>query len=222
VAEQLRREIALGLFTAQGSLPSLRELASMFGVGQMTAHRAIGILESQALVTSKRGRGGGTFITAGPGDDTGMRQLRARRRQDRQAIEEALVCRLELEPRVAAWAARRRSPADLRSLREVLDQAAVTDDGAVFTQLDTRFHTGITRAARNRFAALALEQVRAELYVAAVLLPSTTAMWRQRSQAGHEDIFAAVKAADAERAAQLTVRHIRYSAASVRALLQSL
>jgi DNA-binding FadR family transcriptional regulator len=118
-------------------------------------------------------------------------------------------------------AARRRSAADLKSLRTLLDDAATTNDGVVFTELDARFHTGIVQAARNRFFEQALEQARAELHFAALLLPSTP-MWRQRSHAGHEHIFAAVKLADAERAAQLTARHIRYSVASVRALLRSL
>ncbi len=221
VAEQLRREIALGLFTARGSLPPVRELASVFGVGVMTVHHAIRNLESQALVTSRRGRGGGTFVTAGTGNDENMKQLRARGRREARMIEEALVCRMELEPQVAAWAARRRSAADLTSLRELLDQAAATNDGVVFTELDARFHTGIVQAARNRFLEQALEQARTKLHVAALLLPSTP-MWRQRSHAGHEHIFAAVKLADAERAAQLTARHIRYSVASVRALLRSL
>jgi DNA-binding GntR family transcriptional regulator len=103
----------------------------------------------------------------------------------------------------------------------VLDQGAAPGDGAEFTQLDGRFHIGIVQAAPNRFLAQALEQVRAELHFAAELLPSTP-MWRQRSQAGHEHIFAAVNLADAERAAQLTARHIRYSVTSVRALLRSL
>lgn len=221
VAEQLRREIALGLFTARGSLPPVRELASVFGVGVMTVHRAVGILESQALITSRRGRGGGTFVIAGTGDDEAMGQLRARGRRQARVIEEALVCRLELEPQAAAWAARRRSAADMRSLREVLDQAAATSDGVVFTQLDAQFHTRIVQAARNRFFAQALQRARAELYVAAVLLPSTP-MWRQRSHAGHEHIFAAIQRADAEQAAQLTARHVRYSVTSVRALLRSL
>jgi GntR family transcriptional repressor for pyruvate dehydrogenase complex len=221
VAEQLRREIALGLFTARGSLPPVRELAAVFGVGVMTVHRAIEILESQDLVTSRRGRGGGTFVIAGAGDDEATRQLQDQGRRERRALEEALDCRLELEPQASAWAARRRSAADLESLRELLDQAAATDDGIEFTQLDGQFHIGIVQAAGNRFIEQALEQVRAELYLAAVLLPST-AMWRQRSQAGHEDIFAAVKLGDAERAAQLTARHIGLSVTSVRALLRSL
>ena len=221
VAEQLHREIALGLFTARGSLPSVRELASVFGVGLMTVHRAIGILESQDLVTSKRGRAGGTFVIGGPGDDEAMRQLRARGSAEARVLEEAIDCRLDLEPQASAWAARRRSAAELESLREVLDRAAVTDDGDEFNQLDGRFHIGIVQAARNRFLEQALEQVRAELYFAAELLPSTP-MWRQRSQAGHEEIFAAVQAADDELAAQLTARHIGYSVTSVRALLRSL
>jgi len=221
VAEQLRREIALGLFTARGSLPPVRELASVFGVGVMTVHRAIGILESQDLVTSRRGRGGGTFVIAGAEDDEAMRQLRARGREARRVLDEALECRLELEPQAVAWAARRCSAAELESWREVLDQAAATDDGVKFNQLDGRFHIGIVQAARNRFLAQALEQVRAELYFAAELLPSTP-IWRQRSRAGHEEIFAAVRAGDAERAAQLTERHIQYSVTSVRALLRAL
>ena len=208
VAEQLRREITLGLFTVRGSLPPVRELAAAFWVGVMTVHRAIGILETQNLVTPRRGRGGGTFVTAGVGDDEAMRQLRARGHRERRVLEEALECRLALEPKAAAWAARRRSATDLRSWREMLDQAAATDDGAEFTQLDGRFHIGIVQAARNRFLEQALEQIRAELYFAAELLPPTS-MWRHRSQTGHEDIFAAVKAADAELAAQVTARHVR-------------
>ncbi len=160
VAEQLRREIALGLFASRGSLPPVRELASVFGVGVMTVHRARAILESQHLVTSKRGRGGGTFVIAGARDVEAMRQLRARGRRERRVLEEALECRLELEPQAAAWAARRRTAADLESWRELLDQGAATDDGAEFTQLDGQFHICIVQAARNRFLEQALEQVR--------------------------------------------------------------
>ncbi len=106
VAEQLRREIALGLFRPRSSLPPERELASIFGVGIMTVHRAIRLLEADALVTSKRGRGGGTFVVGGARDADATRQLRARAARSRQAIEEALDARLELEPRVVARAAR--------------------------------------------------------------------------------------------------------------------
>ncbi|HEX3926070.1 MAG TPA: FCD domain-containing protein [Streptosporangiaceae bacterium] len=221
VAEQLRREIALGLFRPRSSLPPERELASIFGVGIMTVHRAIRLLEADALVTSKRGRGGGTFVVGGARDADATRQLRARARRSRQAIEEALDARLELEPRVVARAARHAGTRDLASLRELLDRAAATDDDVEFTKLDARFHVGLAQAAGNRFLADALEQIRAQTYVVILLLPDT-AIWRRRSQSEHERIFAAVAQRDAARAAQASARHVRHSVASARALLHSL
>ncbi|HEY7144148.1 MAG TPA: FCD domain-containing protein [Streptosporangiaceae bacterium] len=221
VAEQLRREIALGLFAPRSSLPPERELAAVFGVGIMTVHRAVRLLEAEALVFSRRGRGGGTFVVGGVRDNGATRALQERVRQDRPAIEEALDCRLELEPQVVALAARRRCAADLARLRELLDSAAATDDEVEFTKLDARFHTSIGQAARNRFLAGALEQVRASLYALVLLLPDTP-MWRQRGLEEHERIFAAVQQGDAERAAQAAARHVQHSVASSRALLHSL
>jgi GntR family transcriptional regulator, transcriptional repressor for pyruvate dehydrogenase complex len=221
VAEQLRREIALGLFAPRSSLPPERELASVFGVGIMTVHRAVRVLEAEALVTSRRGRGGGTFVVGGIRDDCATAQLQQSARRERQAIEEALDCRLGLEPILVARAARRRCAADVTALRELLDAAADTDDDVEFTKLDARFHIRVGQAAKNRFLADALEQVRAALYVIVLLLPDTP-MWRQRSLDEHERIFAAVQQADAERAAQACIRHVQHSVVSARALLHSL
>jgi GntR family transcriptional regulator, transcriptional repressor for pyruvate dehydrogenase complex len=221
VAEQLRREIALGLFAPRSSLPPERELAAVFGVGIMTVHRAIRLLEAEVLVTSKRGRGGGTFVVGAARDEESTQQLQARARREKTVIEEALDCRLELEPRVVARAARRRTAEDLSLLRQLLDDAAATDDDVEFTKLDARFHIGLAQAAKNKFLADALEQVRAELYVVVLLLPDTP-MWRQRSLTEHEDIFTAVKAGEAKQAAQASTRHVSHSVASARALLHSL
>jgi GntR family transcriptional regulator, transcriptional repressor for pyruvate dehydrogenase complex len=221
VAEQLRREIALGLFASRSSLPPERDLASAFGVGVMTVHRAIRLLESEILVTSKRGRGGGTFVVGSARDDDKMKQLQAKVHGNKQAIGEALDCRLELEPRLVAHAAQRRTPDDLTVLRGLLDDAAVTDDDVEFTKLDARFHICLAQAAKNRFLADTLERVRAELYVVVMLLPDTP-LWQQRSLAEHERIFAAVKEADAGRAAQAATRHVGHTVASARALLHSL
>jgi GntR family transcriptional regulator, transcriptional repressor for pyruvate dehydrogenase complex len=221
VAEQLRREIALGLFAPRSSLPPERELAAVFGVGIMTVHRAIRLLESEVLVTSRRGRGGGTFVVGDNRDDGATKQLQERVRQERKAIEEALDCRMELEPRIVARAARHRSAADLAALRQLLDDAAGTDDDVEFTKLDARFHIKIAQSAKNRFLTDALEQVRAQLYVIVLLLPDTP-MWQQRTLAEHQRIFAALQQGDAERASQQAARHVRHTVASARALLHSL
>jgi GntR family transcriptional regulator, transcriptional repressor for pyruvate dehydrogenase complex len=221
VAEQLRREIALGLFAPRSSLPPERELAAVFGVGIMTVHRAIRLLESEVLVTSRRGRGGGTFVVGDNRDDGATKQLQERVRQERKAIEEALDCRMELEPRIVGRAARHRTAADLAALRQLLDDAASTDDDVEFTKLDARFHIKIAQSAKNRFLTDALEQVRAQLYVIVLLLPDTP-MWQQRTLTEHQRIFIALQQGDAEKASQAAARHVRHTLASARALLHSL
>lgn len=221
VAEQLRREIALGLFAPRSSLPPERELAAVFGVGIMTVHRAIRLLESEVLVTSRRGRGGGTFVVGDNRDDGATKQLQERVRQERKAIEEALDCRMELEPRIVARAARHRTAADLAALRQLLDDAAGTDDDVEFTKLDARFHIKVAQSAKNRFLTDALEQVRAQLYVIVLLLPDTE-MWQQRTLTEHQRIFIALQQGDAEKASQAAARHVRHTLASARALLHSL
>ncbi|HEY7013778.1 MAG TPA: FCD domain-containing protein [Streptosporangiaceae bacterium] len=221
VAEQLRREIALGLFAPRSSLPPERELAAVFGVGIMTVHRAIRLLESEVLVTSRRGRGGGTFVVGDNRDDGATKQLQERVRQERKAIEEALDCRMELEPRIVGRAAKHRTAADLAALRQLLDDAASTDDDVEFTKLDARFHIKIAQSAKNRFLTDALEQVRAQLYVIVLLLPDTP-MWQQRTLTEHQRIFIALQQGDAEKASQAAARHVRHTLASARALLHSL
>ena len=64
VAEQIRRQITLRLVASGEPLPAERDLASMFGVGRATVQAAIRLLEADRLVETRRGRRGGTFVTA--------------------------------------------------------------------------------------------------------------------------------------------------------------
>ncbi|HEY2692374.1 MAG TPA: FCD domain-containing protein, partial [Streptosporangiaceae bacterium] len=107
------------------------------------------------------------------------------------------------------------------ALRQLLDDAAGTDDDVEFTKLDARFHIKIAQSAKNRFLTDALEQVRAQLYVIVLLLPDTP-MWQQRTLTEHQRIFIALQQGDAEKASQAAARHVRHTLASARALLHSL
>jgi DNA-binding FadR family transcriptional regulator len=221
VAEQLRREITLGLLLAGQALPPERELAAMFGVARATMQRAIGVLEADGLVSVRRGRGGGIFVVGPPGGTASRRRLLARVRQNRDLIEEAVAFRLEAEPAAASEAARVRRPEDLARLAELMDRAAGTSDDAVFTSLDTQFHLAVAAAAHNRFFTDAVERVRLALNDAILLLPES-ALWQQRSLREHQPILAALEAGDAEAARKAMLAHVGHTARSVRALMQAL
>ena len=221
VAEQLRRQLTLGLLLTGEALPSARELATMFGVARATIQRAVRILESEGLVAARRGRGGGTFVTGPPCDTASRRRLIPRVGRNLALIEEAVAFRLEVEPAAASEAASARTPDDLALLQQIMDRAAETADDALFTSLDTQFHLAVAGAAHNRFFANAVESVRLSLNDAILLLPESH-LWQQRSLREHQQICAALAAGDAQEARKAMRAHVGHTARSLRALLKAL
>ncbi|MFI5429404.1 winged helix-turn-helix domain-containing protein [Aeromicrobium sp. UC242_57] len=65
VENRLAEAIRSGVLADGERLPSEPELASMLGVATVTAREALVALRAQGLVTTTRGRGGGSFV-AGP------------------------------------------------------------------------------------------------------------------------------------------------------------
>lgn len=221
IAEQLRREITLGVLPTGEALPPERELAAMFGVARATVQRAIRILGSEGLVTARRGRGGGTFVTGLPSDSVSRRRLISHVRGNRRLIEEAIAYRLEVEPAAAGAAALARTAEDLAGLRQIADRAATTTNDTLLTSLDTQFHLAVATAAHNRFFAEAVERIRLSLNDAILLLPESP-LWQQRSLREHQRIFAALEAGNSQAARQAVLTHVGRTARSLRALLKAL
>src|SRR4051794_4290145 len=64
VTRRLADAIMLGLLDDDEQLPSETDLASAFGVSTVTVREALTALRQQGLVTTRRGRGGGSFVCA--------------------------------------------------------------------------------------------------------------------------------------------------------------
>jgi GntR family transcriptional regulator, transcriptional repressor for pyruvate dehydrogenase complex len=220
IAEQLRRQIMLGVLPTGETLPPERELAAMFGVARATVQRAVHVLESEGIVVARRGRGGGTFVSGPPGDASRERLI-SDVRASQLRIEEAIAYRLAVEPAAAGLAAIARTEKDLADLAQIADLAARTTDDALLTSLDTRFHLALTAAAHNRFFAEAVERVRLTLHDAILLLPDSP-LWQRRSLREHERILAAVLAGNQQVARQAVLAHVDHTARSLRALLKAL
>lgn len=221
VAEQLRRQITLGLIPAGEKLPPERDLLQLFGVSRVTVQRALNLLESEGLVAARRGRGGGTFVTGAPRSAGGKQRLIARIRRDRAVIAEAVACRLEVEPAAAAQAAGQRTEEDLAALRDLLSRAHDITDDREFTNLDTQFHLTIVEASRNRFLREVVERVRLAVTDAILVLPETP-LWQGKSLREHEAVLRAIEARDADAARSAMAAHVGHTARSISALLDTL
>src|SRR5579864_2320872 len=62
VSEKIRAEIRSGRFLPDARLPSERELAARFGVGRPAVREAIGALQNEGLVITKRNSG--TYVSS--------------------------------------------------------------------------------------------------------------------------------------------------------------
>ena len=139
VAEKIRSQIARGQFQPGDSLPSETELMERFGVARPTMREAIRILESEALISTRRGA---------PIDDL----------YEAQAV---------LEPKAARLAATRRTKSDLATLKKLVDRARGLTDVADFAPIAVEFHVALVRASKNKTLTLLVEMLHSlalELY----------------------------------------------------------
>jgi DNA-binding FadR family transcriptional regulator len=221
VAEQVQRHIALRLIAPGESLPSERELAATFGVGRPTIQHALRLLEADRLVETRRGRRGGTFVSKPSEDAGGMDDLVRRVLRQREVLEEVLVYRRVIEPRVAREAARTRRRQDLSAITLAIEAMAQATSEPEYMRHDTEFHLAVARSTRNAFLQRAIEDVRTGLNDAMSLLPDSDT-WHRRLSGEHDAIAAAIQSRDGEAAEQAMDLHVAASELSVRALMSAI
>jgi GntR family transcriptional regulator, transcriptional repressor for pyruvate dehydrogenase complex len=146
VVETIKARIAAGDWTVGQRLPSITQLAHMFGVGTGSVREAVKVLASLGIIRIEHGRG--MFVAStqraqvDPYDyfqDVGTGTI--------LALCEA---RRILEPELAAFAAERGSDAELLSIREqALEMERLAAAGADFFGPDVQFHRQIALAAHN-------------------------------------------------------------------------
>ena len=213
--EQLAGAIRLGVFARGDQLPPERELAERLGVSRMTLREAIGALRESGLVTTRRGRGGGTVVVYEPAQP-GAAGGPVRRGAD---LADLLTFRRVVEPGAAQVAAARPLTADQRvwlaaSLREVRDAA----DPAAHRVADSRLHLAIATLSGSPMLIEAVTRAQAglhELLAAIPVLPLNIT----HSGEQHEAVVAGVLAGDGPAARAAMEEHCDATSALLRGLL---
>jgi GntR family transcriptional repressor for pyruvate dehydrogenase complex len=213
--EQLARAIRLGVLVEGDRLPPERELAETFGVSRVTLREAIGALREIGLVTSRRGRGGGTFVVAPV--------TRLPRRGDanvleRRVVDDALDLRRVIEPGAAALAASRTlTAADRATLHRCLGAASGCAPDAR-RLADSRLHMAIAAAGGSASvtAAVADVQLRVDGLLRAIPVIAANIAHSDRQ---HAAIVDAILSGQPERARLEMQDHVDGTAALLRGFL---
>jgi DNA-binding FadR family transcriptional regulator len=150
VANQLRRQIITGKLPAGEALPSESQLQKTLGVSRPTLRAAFRILESEHLVTMRRGSRGGAWVSA-PTTDVVARRAGVYLQYHGTTLDDVHRARGIIEPPAAATLAERGSPKDVAELESILaDEEAAFDDRDALRVAGERFHTRLIELTGNQ------------------------------------------------------------------------
>jgi GntR family transcriptional repressor for pyruvate dehydrogenase complex len=223
--EHLAMAIRLGVFTEGERLPPERDLADRLKVGRATLREAIGALRQAGLVSTHRGRTGGTIVLyrGGPqsGDAPDLNDLTdlSRARHTPDEIADTLAFRGVVEPGAARLAALADLTPDQRSwLRGALDATVGVEDDGARRIADSRLHLAIAALSGSPRLVEAVTQARSLtaglLSRIPVLTPNIA-----HSDAQHAEIVEAVLNGDDQRARLVMEEHCEATSALLRALI---
>lgn len=139
-------------FTPGSRLPSEMNMASRFGVSRTVIREAISRLKSEGLVESRQGSG--VFVREGNMD--APFRIDPAIMDSIQSVLQVVELRLALEGEIAAFAAKRRTSAQVKAISQALKQIENEErEGKDGVDADIAFHRSIAEATGNpQFLAL--------------------------------------------------------------------
>lgn len=143
VASALRARILRGEFSNR-MLPKQEEIREEYGVSHPSLREALRILETEGLVTVRRGNLGGALVHR-PGEGRFGYSLGIALQSAGTRIDELAASLAKLEPLCARLCAEnpQRGTQVVPQLRTVLDQTPDDDQGVSFTRSAREFHSAI-------------------------------------------------------------------------------
>jgi GntR family uxuAB operon transcriptional repressor len=203
IAAALRRDIANGVLQVHDPLPAERRLAETWGVSRGTIREALGRLERENLVETRRGSG--TYVVENGGAPAGNLFESAR-------PLELIDARFALEPHICRLAVLHGRARDFERLEELLAlMERSVEDPSAFAEADADFHARLAEATGNSLLSWIIAQVnlvrsREEWTRMRHLTLERGIIERYNEQ--HRQIVDAMVAREGDRAASLMKRHL--------------
>ncbi len=221
VASILRERIISGELSDGALLPKQDELLAEFRVSRPSLREALRILETEGLVTVRRGNIGGAVVQA-PSPESSAYMFGLVLQSRHVAMADLANALRHIEPAAAALCAQRedRDREVVPVLRATLGEAEIAiKDGVRFTDLSRRFHEEVVTECGNSTLILLVGALE-------MLWSEQEHQWAQRAEEGgvypqmrdrrtvqtvHRKILDCIERGDADRAALYARKHLQVS-----------
>lgn len=206
VTQQIEAAISIGLINSGERLPPEAIMAEQMGVSPLTLRQSLAVLRSKGLLETRRGKGGGSYITGTvlvPEAEL-ARELWSRKTED---LRELIDLAASLTGSAARLASTRSDEQDQRRIRGLAERfAQAPDDPSALRRADARFHIGLGVAAQSKRLTDLLVQVQAEL---APLMWGSEWLDKARQEAieSHSALVSAIERGSAREAEELAIAH---------------
>jgi GntR family transcriptional regulator, transcriptional repressor for pyruvate dehydrogenase complex len=150
IADQLRRQIVKGELVEGDPLPSESELLERFGVSRPTLREAFRVLESESLISVRRGAHGGARVHV-PDIDVAARYAGFVLEHRGTTLADVYEARILIEPPIVGLLAARRTDRDVERLRAALaEHEAAAHAPMVAIRSHTAFHALLVELTGNQ------------------------------------------------------------------------
>ena len=154
MSDSIRRKIILGEFRDGDYLPNEAQLIAQYGVSRPVLREAIRILQSESLLTIRRGSKGGARVNA-PRPEPVARQAGGLLQYGHTTVFDVFRTRAIIEPPAVRLLAENATALTIRRLREALEQEAdAINDPRRWGKTHAQFHTLVVELSGSNTLAL--------------------------------------------------------------------
>ena len=216
--ERIGAVIKMGLVGQGDQLPPERDLAKLIGISRTTVRNALRVLIAGDFLEVRRGRVGGTFVSAQipkwnqhPSLELGERDL--------SSLSDLTDYRLVVEMGCVELAAERASPDQIENLLGIVEDMPASESKLhSYRSTDVRFHLKIAEATQSAKLVDIMANIHEQASEMMSLIPFVPEACRHSTRQ-HTEIAAAIERHDGTTARAIMRRHVEATASFLRGLL---
>lgn len=212
VAAQLRRSIIRGDFKPGDPLPNESGLMELYDVSRPVVREALRIIESESLISVKRGAKGGARVQR-PDIGVAARHTALLLQLEGTTLADVFEARLTLEPDAVRRLAEHRPPDAIRRLRELHDrELTLVENVTGYPVHAAHFHEGLIELAGNKTLAilgrLLLQIIEVQNRATFSVLKAEGVAIARGAAHSHGDLIDLIEAGDADAAVAMWKQHL--------------